>query len=107
LFASAAGMREADAAEAAGLEEVFGGRCVPVVALKAALGETLGASGALAALAAVHALETGLLPGAPNVGESEFSLDLVREPRTATCHYILVNAFDPRGGCVSLLFGRA
>lgn len=107
LFASAAGMREADAAEAAGIEEVFGGRCVPVVTLKAALGETLGASGALAALAAVHALETGLLPGAPNVGESEFSLDLVREPRTATCHYILVNAFDPRGGCVSLLFGRA
>jgi len=91
LFASAAGMGEADAAEAAGIEEVFGGSRVPVVALKAALGETLGASGALAAFAAVHALETGLLPGAPGAGAPEFSLDLVREPRTIPCRHILVN----------------
>ncbi|MBI3947934.1 MAG: hypothetical protein HY321_18600 [Armatimonadetes bacterium] len=107
VFAAANGSPEGDAAEAGALESVFGGRWIPVVALKAMVGETLGASGALAAAAAVHALEEGLLPAAPGMEAPEFALDLVRAPRRASLRRVLVNSFDARGGCVSLLLGAA
>lgn len=107
VFASASGSPQGDAAEAQALESLFRGRAVPVVAVKAMVGETLGASGALAAVAAVHALERGLLPAAEGLEAPEFALDLVRAPRTATLQRVLVNSFDERGGCVSLLLGAA
>jgi 3-oxoacyl-(acyl-carrier-protein) synthase len=105
VFAAAAGARAEDACEARALLNIFE-RPVPVVATKALFGETLGAAGALAAVAAVHALGTGILPGTPT-DEPEFSLDLVREPRQAPLQRVLVNAFDARGGCVSILLGKA
>ena len=106
VFASAAGVTDEDAWEAAALESLFGGRRVPVVALKAMVGETLGAGGALAAAAAVHSLETGLLPGVP--GEApEFAVALVQAPLQSPLRRVLVNAFDARGGCVSLVLGAA
>lgn len=107
VFASASGLPEGDAWEATALESLFGGRRVPVVALKAAVGETLGAGGALAAAAAVHALRTGTLPGVPGTEAPEFPLHLVGAPETAAVRQVLVNAFDAAAGCVSLLFGAA
>lgn len=106
LFASASGSPQADAAEAQALESVFGSRRVPIVALKALVGETLGAGAGLAAAAAVHALESGVLPGALGAEAPEFVLNLLTAPARTAPQRVLVNAFDHRGGCVSLLLGR-
>lgn len=106
VFVAAAGLPDEDAAEAHALESVFAGRPVPVVALKATTGETLGAAGALAATAALAALANDLLPGFPISEAPEFALDLVTAPRQASLRTVLVNAFDARGGCVSLILGR-
>lgn len=64
LSASANGGRFDDL-EARALAEVLGSRAeeLPVTAVKSSLGETLGASGALQAVAALETLRTGDLPG--------------------------------------------
>lgn len=68
IVASACGDPAGDAVEAAAVLEVFGEQpsAPPVVVPKAILGETWGASGALAAIVAVEAMRGSLVPGAPN-----------------------------------------
>lgn len=58
VSAAANGSPEGDEAEAAALRAVFGDRSLPVVAAKEWLGETLGAAGALQAIALLEESET-------------------------------------------------
>jgi 3-oxoacyl-[acyl-carrier-protein] synthase II len=70
-----------DAMEAAALGRVFGRGRVAVNSIKGAVGHTLGAAGALEAVAAVLTLETGIIPptaGLEQVDPACSGLDLVR-----------------------------
>jgi len=73
VSAGANGGVEEDRQEAAGLAMALGERAgsVPVTAVKSMLGEALGASGALQAVAALGTLSDGVLPGIPGLGEVE------------------------------------
>lgn len=73
VSAGANGGVEEDRQEAAGLAAALGERAatVPVTAIKSMLGEALGASGALQAVAALGTLSDGVLPGIPGFGEVE------------------------------------
>ena len=73
VSAGANGGVEEDRQEAAGLAAALGERAatVPVTAVKSMLGEALGASGALQAVAALGTLSDGVLPGIPGLGEVE------------------------------------
>ncbi|MGH7515778.1 MAG: beta-ketoacyl-[acyl-carrier-protein] synthase family protein [Gemmatimonadales bacterium] len=70
------GTRLNDAAEWRGLSSLFGGRLaeIPLTSLKPAIGHCLGASGAVEAVAAVLALEWGLIP--PTIGTSRIDPEL-------------------------------
>jgi 3-oxoacyl-[acyl-carrier-protein] synthase-1/3-oxoacyl-[acyl-carrier-protein] synthase II len=86
-----------DAAEARALAQLFPGRRLPVHAFKAQIGHTLGAAGALETLAALDALERGLLPASAGHGalehEDELELARVNTPRPLRAVLKLSSAF--------------
>jgi|GEM_PF-67805 len=108
LSLSASGSRDGDSREARGLAVVFGDRLaeLPAMAIKAHLGESLGASGAYQALAALGVFAEGRLPGvrgleATDDGLTVPSLDSAERPVAArTC---LATALDFDGGAVALV----
>ena len=109
IIASASGSPSGDAMEAAALRNVFGERLaeIPCCAPKAALGDTLGAAGAMAALAGVLVLKNQCVP--PTAGAPEKSLEGVRiSPRSQgiTGEYALINAFSCDGNNAALVLRR-
>ena len=105
VVAAAGGCVERDAEEAAALARVFSGLDTLVTAPKAALGETLGASGPLGLAAALAAIERGVAPGCgEEAADLPKGLNVVASPRKADVNVALVNAAHPdRGAWVSLL----
>lgn len=97
LYASAHGGADYDRREAEGVAAALDGRAatLPVTAIKSMLGEALGASGALAAVALIQALGDGRLPGVaglerldpdlplPGVGAASREVAIVRGLITA------------------------
>jgi 3-oxoacyl-[acyl-carrier-protein] synthase-1/3-oxoacyl-[acyl-carrier-protein] synthase II len=86
-----------DAAEARALTRLFPGRRLPVHAFKAQIGHTLGAAGALETLAALDALQRGLLPASAGHGalehDGELELARVNTPRPLRAVLKLSSAF--------------
>lgn len=78
LSGSANGSINADRTEAIAAYEVFGERTreLPVTATKAALGETLGASGAIQVITLVETMRSGLLPGIRGLSERDPDIPL-------------------------------
>jgi len=78
LSTSASGSQAVDRAEARGLAEALGerGAKLPVMAVKASLGEALGASGALQTVALIEALRRGEMPGIAGLDRPEPGLPL-------------------------------
>jgi len=87
LHVHGTGTEANDATEAIGLAALFAGRTPPAFGTKAQTGHTLGAAGVLESIAAIAALERGVVPA--NVGLADPSvdpgLDLVRSPRRLLC----------------------
>jgi 3-oxoacyl-[acyl-carrier-protein] synthase II len=85
VSASANGDPRGDRGEAIGLARALGEAAarLPVVAIEAMLGETLGASGALQAVTLIESLRTGTLPGTAGLEETEAGFPLGRV--TAEC----------------------
>ena len=111
VSAAASGHRAADRCEAAGLAAALGAHAadVPVTAPKGALGECLGASGALQAVALVAALQAGELPGTAGYGVTDegFPLRGVRdETQPIDAAIGLVDGVGLDGPCCALLLGR-
>lgn len=79
VFADALGVPEADRAEALALADALGRHAqrVPVTAPKAGVGRAYCAAAVLDAVAAVLAMEQGLIPPTPNVSDICHDLDLV------------------------------
>ena len=78
VSASANGDPRGDRGEAAGLARALGEEAarLPVVAIKAMLGETLGASGALQAVTLIESMRAGRLPGTAGLQETEAGFPL-------------------------------
>ncbi|MBQ4480823.1 MAG: hypothetical protein II943_09310 [Victivallales bacterium] len=107
INAHATGTRQGDAAEAVALRNVFGAG-VPVSSLKAQLGHTMGASGALE-MAVVLEMSRNrlLLPTAnlENPDEACAGLDLLRQPRRTSLKYFIKDCFA-FGGINAVLVGE-
>ena len=100
-----------DLMETKAIKEVFGKKAyqIPVSSIKSMTGHTLGASGALAAVASVIAMRENFIP--PTVHHETpdpgCDLDYVSEgARPATVNSILINAFAFGGNNTSLILGR-
>ena len=109
-FASASGSREVDRREACGVSRALGEARVPVTAPKAMLGEALGASGALQALALVETLGSGVLPGIRGLDRLDPELPPLCASAEAThvaARYGLVTAVGVDGVVNALVLARA
>ena len=111
IFAHATGTSAGDCAEAAALLSVLGDAApnVPVVALKAALGHTLGAAGAIQAIAAVKALEIQTLPPTLNLDQLDprcAGLYVPTEALVRPMEHVLSNASGFGGHNVALVFRK-
>jgi len=100
-----------DVMEARAIGELLGRRTrdVPVTSNKGTLGHTLGASGALEAVAALLTMERGVVP--PTSGheqpDPEIGVDVVHgEPRPGSYDLVLSNSFAFGGNDVSLVMRR-
>jgi 3-oxoacyl-[acyl-carrier-protein] synthase II len=110
LSLSGNGSRGGDAREARALERVFGDGLgdVPALAVKGALGEALGASGALQALMAVLAMTEGRLPGVTGLDAADPelpALSLAAQERPTRAVTALVTALDFDGNAVAVVLG--
>ena len=105
IIAGASGSRPGDAMERRALQNVFQGRLkdIPICAPKAAIGETLGASGVFAALIGGLALARQCVPPTPGASEAADGLRLSPAPQPFAGSYALVNAFSCDGNNASLV----
>jgi len=108
VSAAANGSYAADAEEAAGLAEVFGGCAAlpPVTAIKSVLGETLGSAGPLQVVAMVEAMRDGRLPGICGLrdpGDCFAAGSFASRTRSVRIRFALVTAVSPEGGCCALV----
>jgi 3-oxoacyl-[acyl-carrier-protein] synthase-1 len=103
------GTRANDAMEDRAVAHVFGERGVPCSSIKGWTGHTLGASGALEAVAAAICVEDGLVPGCLGVEETdpEFRSDVATANRAAPVRRVLSNSFGFGGSNCSLVIGRS
>ena len=104
VVSSASGSRPLDARESAGIGAALGA-AVPVTAIKSMTGETLGASGALQALAAIEALRGGRLPGVAGLTRVDPAIILAvsAETRPMRATRALVTTIAPEGNCCALV----
>lgn len=96
-----------DAAESRAVRALFG--ATPCSSTKGATGHTLGAAGALEAVAAALALRHRFVPAGVNTTQPDpaLGLDYVLQSRDADLHTVLSNSFGFGGTNCSLILGRA
>jgi 3-oxoacyl-[acyl-carrier-protein] synthase II len=101
-----------DAAEAKAVHAAFGemaGR-IPMSSTKSQTGHSLGASGAVEAVASVQAITSGMIPATANLDDPDpaLGLDVVAlEPRPAAVRSVLSSSFAFGGHNIVLAFTRA
>jgi len=106
--AHATGTTFGDLAEARAIRRAFGDHSPAVYAPKAALGNSLGAAGAVEAVLTVQALRDGVIPATRNLKtlDPEIDLDVVADrPRHGDYRYAVSNSFGLGGNNVVLAFG--
>ena len=101
-----------DAVEAGAIRTVFGDAAsrLAVSSTKGAVGHTLGAAGAIEALATILALRDGFLPPTVNLDETDpaWGLDFVpQRSRAASPRFALSNSYGFGGNNTSMVLGRA
>ena len=112
VSAHATGTPEGDPTELVGINTLVGDHAskVSVTATKSAIGHTLGAAGAVAAVAVVKALDDGVVPPTLNLeqpDERAGALDLTPlEARERELEVALVNAFGFGGQNAAIIFQR-
>ena len=108
INAHATGTIVGDLAEARAIRRALGDHMPAVYASKAALGNSLGAAGAVEAVLTVQALRDGAIPPTLNLKnlDPEIDLDVVTGgPRRANYRYALTNSFGIGGNNVAVVFG--
>ncbi|MGH9411773.1 MAG: beta-ketoacyl-[acyl-carrier-protein] synthase family protein [Vicinamibacterales bacterium] len=105
VFSPATSVPAYDRAAAAALGSAFGGDGPPVTATRSVVGHTHAASAGVDCVAAVKALETGLVPATINLREPIADLDFVRcASRDTRLSSALVAAYSFGGHAAALLF---
>jgi len=112
LSASANGSQTGDRHEAEGVRAALNGQThkLPVTAIKSMLGETLGASGPMQAVALLETMCGGILPGIPQLNEVEqdFPFEMARsENQEVDVVNGLINSIGFDGHCCSLILSSA
>jgi 3-oxoacyl-[acyl-carrier-protein] synthase II len=113
LSAAANGSVEADRQEALGVAAALGARAadLPVTAIKSMLGEALGASGALQAVALLGTLADGALPGIRGLEQTEEGFPLpgvsAETRRTDGIRHGLIDAVGCGGHVCAVVLGQA
>jgi beta-ketoacyl ACP synthase len=108
INAHATGTTFGDLAEARAIGNAFGDHMPAVYASKAALGHSLGGSGAVEAVLTVQALRDGVVPPTLNTKDldPEIALDVVTgQARRADYRYAVTNSFGIGGYNVAVVFG--
>ncbi len=100
-----------DLYETMAIKEVFGSRAadIPVSSVKASIGHTLAAGGALEAIACIKAMETGTVPPTIHYDEPDPELDLNYVPNKAQQHTVnaaISNSFGFGGHNATLVFRK-
>jgi 3-oxoacyl-[acyl-carrier-protein] synthase II len=98
-----------DRVEATAMEQVFGAGGVLVSSTKSLIGHTLGAAGAMEAVATILAMEAGVLPPTANLVDPDpvIPFDCIPNvPRPLVCDAAMSNSFGFGGQNVSLIFCR-
>ncbi len=98
-----------DRAEAVAMTQVFGAGGVLVSSTKSLIGHTMGAAGALEAVATMLSLETGVLPPTAHLEEHDPAIPFDCIPKTArpcAVDWAMSNSFGFGGQNVSLIFCR-
>jgi meromycolic acid 3-oxoacyl-[acyl-carrier protein] synthase II len=106
--AHATGTTFGDLAEARAIGHALGNHTPAVYAPKAALGDALGAAGAVEAVLTVQALRDGVVPPTLNLKDldPDIALDVVADqPRRADYRYAVTNSFGMGGDNVAVVFG--
>lgn len=111
LSASANGSCAGDRHEAKGILAGLNGqtRKLPVTAIKSMLGETLGASGPMQAIALLETMRDGVLPGINGLEQvdDDLALDMISsENREIDLEEALINSAGFDGHCCSLVLAR-
>jgi|ERR1700704_1783257 len=111
ISASANGSVAGDRDEAAAIKAVFNGQShrVPITAIKAMVGETLGAAGALQVIDLLEAMQDRVLPPIANlehVDPALPNLHFCRTPQVMDGHVGLINAVGFDGHACSLIVSR-
>lgn len=102
ICANANSTPDADLIETNAIKEVFGSysKKIPVSAVKSMIGETYSASGILATIASIGAINQGFMPPTVNYKEKDAKLNLDYVPnkaRKAKINTIMINAFGQNG----------
>jgi meromycolic acid 3-oxoacyl-[acyl-carrier protein] synthase II len=108
--AHAAGTTLGDLAEARAIRRALGRHTPAVYAPKAALGNSLGAVGAMEAVLTVQAVRDGVIPPTINLKnlDPQIDLDIVADaPRSDTYRYALTNSLGLGGNNVVLALGTS
>ena len=95
-----------DTAEARALQRAGLGQ-TPVSSTKGQHGHTIGAAGAIEAIATLACFARNQLPPCANLVEADVELDLIREARPATPDYVMSTGFGFGGHDAALVFKRA
>jgi beta-ketoacyl ACP synthase len=106
--AHATGTTLGDLAEAHAIRRAFGNHTPAVYAPKAALGNSMGAAGAMEAILSVQALRDGVVPATLNLEmlDPEIDLDVVAgQARHGNYRWAVSNSFGLGGQNVALAFG--
>ncbi len=107
IYASANSTLRAARTEYLAIQQLFGDRVPPVVAVKGCFGE-YAAGGALQIVAALLAIEEQMLHASCGFehGEREMKVEVVRERRSAVLRNVLVNSVSAGGGIVCAVVSR-
>jgi len=108
IFANANSTKDADLIEAQAIKEVFGVK-VPVTAVKSTLGESFSVAGGFASIAALGALNQGIIPATANLEEKDAACDLdyvANKSRKKDISRVMINTFGFNGANTSVILGR-
>ena len=111
IFANANSTKDADRIETQAIKKIFARHAckIPVTAVKSMLGESFSVSGGFAIIAALGALNEGIIPPTINYEEKDKDCDLDYVPnksRKKKLSYIMINSFGPNGVNTSLIIGK-
>ncbi|MFA5337120.1 MAG: beta-ketoacyl-[acyl-carrier-protein] synthase family protein [Candidatus Omnitrophota bacterium] len=111
ILANANSTKDADFIETKAIKDVFGNCAykIPVTAVKSIIGESFSSSGGFATVAALGALDKGIIPPTINYKEKDNDCDLDYVPnklRYKAIKRIMINSFGPNGINTSLIIGK-